>query len=56
MSVVVENITVATAKLAGQVSWRFEYRHWSCKNSPVSIGKVAAVLEGCDEDDGRNHH
>ena len=56
MSVVVENITVATAKLAGQVSQQFECRHWSCEISPVSIGKVAAVLEGCDKDDGRDHH
>lgn len=30
--------------------------HQSHKSSPVGIGKVAAVLEAYDEDDGCDHH
>lgn len=49
-------MTVATAKLAESVGKRPEYKHCSCKNSPVGIGKVTAVLEGHDKDNCRNHH
>ena len=54
--VVVENITVATAKLTGWVSHRLWIRGWVLKNSPVGIGEVCAVLECGDEDDHSNHH
>ena len=54
--VVVENITVATAKLAGWFSHRGRIRGWVLKNSPVGIGEVCAILECGDEDNDSDHH
>jgi hypothetical protein len=54
--VVVENITVATAKLTEWVGQRLRYRHRPGKNSPVGIGEVLTVLECGDEDDDGDHH
>ena len=56
MIVVVENITVATAKLVEWVSLLLRYRHWPRKDSPIGIGEVCAVLECRDKYNDSNHH
>lgn len=57
MSVVVENITVATAKLKkSRLVGSPGANYWSYKDSPVGIGKVATILKAHDEDNGRDHH
>jgi hypothetical protein len=53
--VVVENMTVATEKLADYVSRRLLYIR-PYENSPVGISKVGGVLECSDEGDNRDHH
>ena len=54
--VLVENITVATAKLGNHISQRLVQRRGSRGSSPVGVGKVGGALEHRNYNDDEDHH